>query len=212
MIVMENAEAEFRGEVAKLRPKRILNIACGVNLKPAFLKNIDAEFCGTDIDRRVIGKRVKFCDIDRQRVPYPDNHFDLVISIYTIEHFRTRKFFSEARRLVKKDGRLIFITTNLSNPLFFLANLLKIRKYYYRYRVGFEELYPAPYRTNTPQEISKVLEKNGFRLDKMIFYDQVKGYFSFLGPLSGIVGFFEKKLYYVFPSLQPTIYVSATKI
>jgi ubiquinone/menaquinone biosynthesis C-methylase UbiE len=208
---MESAESEFRKEVGELKPKRILNIACGVNLKPDFLKNIKADFYGTDIDKKVINGKVKFSDIDKQPVPYSNNFFDLVISIYSIEHFKTRKVFSEVRRVLKKNGKFIFITTNLTNPVFALAKFFKIRKYYYRYNVGWEELYPAYYSTNTPSKIVKVLKKNGFEVNQIMFYQQIKGYFKFL-KISQIVGILEKIIYVFYPEARPTMYVVATKI
>lgn len=209
---MERIEGQFRKDVEELRPKKILNIACGLFLKPTFLKGIKADFYGTDIDKRAISSKIKYSDIDKHPVPYPSNFFDLVMSIYSIEHFKTRKVFSEARRLLKKDGKFIFVTTNSANPVIALAHFFKVRKYYYRYQVGFEELYPAYYNTNTPSEIAEVLEKNGFKVNKIIFYDQVKGYFKFLGGLSQVVGILEKILYVFFPEMHPTMYVVATKI
>ncbi len=209
---MESAEGEFRKEVVKSKPKKILNIACGVNLKPAFLKGIKADFYGTDIDRKVIGGKVKFSDIDKEPLPYPSNSFDLVMSVYTIEHLKTRKVFSEARRVLKKEGKFIFITTNFANPLFMLTKFFGIRKYYYRYEVGFEELYPAYYNTNTPREVVKALGKNGFEVNEILFYDRIKGYFRFLKQFSELIGILENIFYIMFPEAQPTMYVVATKI
>jgi len=209
---MESVESEFRKEVEELKPKRILNIACGVNLKPAFLKDIKADFYGTDVDKRVISGKVKFSDIDKQPIPYQSNYFDLVICIYSIEHFKTRKIFSEAHRLLKKNGKFILLTTNFANPLFIFTKFFKIRKYYYRYQVGWEELYPAYYNTNTPSEVVKVLKKNGFEVNQILFYHQIKGYFRFLKKFSEIIGILEKAFYFFFPETKPTMYVVATKI
>lgn len=209
---MENLESEFRKEVARLKPKKILNIACGVNLKPAFLKDAKAEFFGTDIDKKVINGKVKFSDIDKQPVPYQNNFFDLVVTVYSIEHFKTRKVFSEARRVLKKNGKFIFITTNFANPLFLLTKFFRIRKYYYRYQVGFEELYPAYYNTNTPWKVAKALTKNGFEINEILFSDRIKGYFRFLKQFSELIGILENFFYFLFPEAQPTMYVVATKI
>jgi ubiquinone/menaquinone biosynthesis C-methylase UbiE len=209
---MESAESEFRKEVARLKPKKILNIACGVNLKPSFLKDVKAEFFGTDIDKKVISGKVKFSDIDKEPIPYPDSSFDLVMTVYSIEHFKTRKVFSEAHRVLKKNGKFIFITTNFANPLFLLTKFFKIRKYYYRYEVGFEELYPAYYNTNTPWEVAKALKKNGFEINEVLFFDRIKGYFKILKTFSELIGILENFFYVLFPEAQPTMYVVATKI
>lgn len=205
-------DSEFIKEVKELKPRRVLNIACGMLLKPDFLKDVRADFYGIDIDKRAINRKVKFCNIDKQKVPFPDNYFDLIICVYSVEHFATRKVFSEARRLLKRNGKFIFVTTNAANPLFAFERKMKLRKYYYRRVVGFEELYPAFYRTNTSGEIEKVLQRNGFKISKMVFFDSVKGYFRFLKGLPKIVGEVEKIIYPVLPELRPTIYVSATKI
>lgn len=204
-------DREFSREVKELKPKKVLNIACGVHLKPDFLKDVRADFFGIDIDKRAVSRKVKYCDIDKQKIPYPNNHFDLVICIYSIEHFKTRRIFSEVRRVLKKSGKFVFVTTNAANPVFSLEKILRLRKYYYKYVVGFEQLYPAFYRTNTPNEIEEVLKRNGFEMNKILFFDSVKGYFKFI-KISQIVGKIEKIVYPILPSLKPTIYVSATKV
>ncbi len=48
------------------------------------------------------------------RLPYPDNHFDLIVSCEVIEHLYDTDFFiKELRRVLKKKGFFILTTPNL---------------------------------------------------------------------------------------------------
>jgi ubiquinone/menaquinone biosynthesis C-methylase UbiE len=51
---------------------------------------------------------IKLCDVDRERLPFDDNIFDVILSKSFIEHLNyPEKYFEEAYRVLKPNGILI---------------------------------------------------------------------------------------------------------
>lgn len=51
---------------------------------------------------------IKICNLETEKIPYPDNFFDVVYSKSFIEHLDgPLNFMNEARRVLKKGGKLI---------------------------------------------------------------------------------------------------------
>ena len=92
---------------------KILDIGCctgkALNL---FAKHGDLDLYGIDIrDEKVKGINFKACDIENDKIPYPDNYFDFVYSKSVLEHVRnTDNFLHEARRVLKPGGVFIALT------------------------------------------------------------------------------------------------------
>jgi ubiquinone/menaquinone biosynthesis C-methylase UbiE len=91
---------------------RILNIGCG------------SETYGTDfVDKYPPRAGVKKCDVDVQRLPYPDNTFEKVYCNSLFEHLTNPRFFlKEAKRVLKKDGTIEIITDNANYWVWALSN------------------------------------------------------------------------------------------
>lgn len=92
------------------------------------------------IKRRYSKADVKCCDV--RKLPFKDNHFDLIVSPSTLDHFPKKYLFDslkEMKRVLKKNGKLIVTLNNKKNIwlTFPLLNLLKINPYnYYTYSVS----------------------------------------------------------------------------
>ncbi len=82
--------------------KKILNVGCG------------NDTYGTDfVDLYPSRKEVLKCDIDNEKLPYPNNSFDEVFSRCLFEHLTKPGFvLKEMYRVLKKGGKLILITDN----------------------------------------------------------------------------------------------------
>jgi len=56
------------------------------------------------------GIDISECDIETEKIPFPENHFDIVHSKSAIEHVsNTGNFLSEIYRVVKKDGLVLIM-------------------------------------------------------------------------------------------------------
>jgi ubiquinone/menaquinone biosynthesis C-methylase UbiE len=86
----------------KKSSKRILNVGCG------------EDTYGTDfVDLYPSRSEVKKVDVDKEKLPYPDNTFDEVYSKNLLEHLRNPGFaLEEMYRVLKKGGKLTIITDN----------------------------------------------------------------------------------------------------
>ncbi len=96
-----------------LKPSmKILEPGCG---RSEFLKNFKKhklDIYGIDISKEALKYandfEIKICDIEKDKIPYPDNFFDVIYSKSFIEHLHDPgKFFIEARRVLKPGGVLI---------------------------------------------------------------------------------------------------------
>jgi SAM-dependent methyltransferase len=94
--------------------KRILNLGCG------------SETYGTDfVDTYPSRKEVVKCDLIGENLPYRSGSFDEVYSKNLFEHIPNPiHILSETRRVLKKGGRLFFLTDNAG----FLIFHIPIRK------------------------------------------------------------------------------------
>jgi ubiquinone/menaquinone biosynthesis C-methylase UbiE len=89
---------------------RILNVGCG------------KQTYGTDfIDVYPSRPEVKKCNIDNEKLPYPNNTFDEVYSRCLLEH--TKNVFNvlkEMIRVLKPKGKLVIITDNAGYLFYYL--------------------------------------------------------------------------------------------
>jgi len=202
-------ETLLKSEIMKMKPKRVLNLACGEVLIPNFLSDIDTKFYGIDLES--LDERVEICDIDREKLPFKNGFFDLVICINSIEHFRTFSVFREVNRVLKMNGKFIFITPNIRNPLMRLNKTLPfirdVRGLFY----GVNYNYGVYYFMNDIETIRKIAKWFNFNVCRIKLFGFVNGYFLFSKTLSKLVGKLEKVAYKTNPDIQPTIYASFIK-
>lgn len=86
-----------------------------------FMKNLGYDVTGVDIDpsraQQLIDKYdldIQKCNVETEKLPFPDNTFDVVIMTEIFEHLRIDPLFTleEARRVIKKGGILFLSTPN----------------------------------------------------------------------------------------------------
>ena len=80
---------------------KILNVGCG------------KQTYGTDfVDKYPQRNGIVRCDVDEDKLPYPDNFFDEVYSFDLFEHLTNPLFFlKEAKRVLKPCGRIVLTTS-----------------------------------------------------------------------------------------------------
>ncbi|WP_017717588.1 class I SAM-dependent methyltransferase [Kamptonema formosum] len=100
--------------------QRILDCGCGFGGTIASLNErfSSVGLVGVNIDPRQIarareqvkprtGNQIEFVEADACQLPFEDGSFDLVLAVECIFHFPSReRFFQEARRVLRKGGRL----------------------------------------------------------------------------------------------------------
>lgn len=156
---------------------RVLNIACeDLRVPSVFPKTLrDGQVFGLEIDK----KRVEadpltfYADVDKDRFPFDDNTFDVVLSWWGIEHFQNQHIFKEAERVLKPGGRFIFVTPNIAYPAF-LANRFLGHRFGMFYRKVFMRSdyvpHEAYYRFNRYGSIRKAIRGLNLSFGEMLYF------------------------------------------
>ena len=107
--------------LGSIKGKRILDLGCGPGLYASVLKQRGAIVKGIDASEELIKiareevKGVEFILGDAEKLPYRNNEFDIVLSALVLGHFdKWNKVLSEIRRVLKKNGVLVF---SIHNPV-----------------------------------------------------------------------------------------------
>jgi 2-polyprenyl-3-methyl-5-hydroxy-6-metoxy-1,4-benzoquinol methylase len=111
---------------------KILDLGCGWGNNLVFLKDQGFDYYGIDFSKRAVEhckglfKNVIFGDISE--LPYQSDFFDCVFDRMSIQHNpkeKIKKIFSEAHRVLKKEGLFFSILVAKANFDFFTTYLLK---------------------------------------------------------------------------------------
>lgn len=114
-------------EVAKLRPRRVLDAGCGRGFYSKALTffpfiraihglDLNPEYVAT-ASRHNFDKRLKLRVGSVYRLPYPSNYFDVIICSEVLEHLDSDlKGLREIARVLKKGGRILITVPRLEFP------------------------------------------------------------------------------------------------
>lgn len=115
----------LQAELASAR--HVLDLGCGdgtrlaVLIKESHVKLI--ETVGVDLSSLAIKlasqqyPQLKFVQADLARLPFKNNQFDLAYCAFVLEHLdQPEKVIEEARRVLKKGGKLIMVAPNFGAP------------------------------------------------------------------------------------------------
>jgi SAM-dependent methyltransferase len=100
-------------EVAPLLPSgRVLDLGCGIGHSYRELE--PRETVGVDLDPDALaGQERETLVADMRRLPFPDDSFDALLSVHSLEHVpNPEAVLSEAGRVVRAGGRAVFVTPN----------------------------------------------------------------------------------------------------
>jgi ubiquinone/menaquinone biosynthesis C-methylase UbiE len=108
---------------------RLLVLGCGDEKIEDFLKNGFDEVLGIDISKKSIekirerivsedlGKKVKVLLMDAHNLEFKDDTFDFVIGEAILHHLNLKKAIPQIYRVLKKEGRIVFLEPQGMNPL-----------------------------------------------------------------------------------------------
>jgi SAM-dependent methyltransferase len=143
----------------------LLNIACEYRLVPEFLTDVmSQENCfGLEINEDIVKENdhIKYCNVDEDTFPFPDNTFDIVISIWGMEHFQKQNVFKETCRVLRQGGIFVFAVPNAWYPTFLINKLFgeKLAKFYYkRILKSWYDPHKAYYYFNSYSSVKKAIE------------------------------------------------------
>ncbi len=114
------------------------------------------------------------CDIETEKIPYPDNNFDGVILAALLEHLRINPLFSlrEIKRVLKPNGRLLLQTPNMSwwkNRVRVLLDRSYDATPYFAFSLLEEEGHAGHVRVYNMSEAEEILEKTGFVIEDSFY-------------------------------------------
>lgn len=165
--------------------ERMIDLGCGNGgISLLFKENLGAkDVYGVDIDEGAIfvarqrGVKAYLLNLSEDKLPFPDEHFDLAISFEVIEHLvNPDNMLKEANRVLKKRGILLIGTPNLAswvNRIFFLVGYQP-----YNVEVSTEIIVGVPYkkgvfekppghlRAFTLRALKEILEHYSFHIVK----------------------------------------------
>lgn len=150
------------------RNKRILEIGSGSGHFTGIIKKLGNNVSGIDISKANVKKQKEagldsYCiDIEKDKLPFPDNSFDQIIMLEVIEHlFDPYYALKEIRRVLKKEGEFIISTHNVLN--WFMRILYLFGEVNITCDISKEGM-GEHIRLYSHKILNKVLRKSGFRV------------------------------------------------
>jgi ubiquinone/menaquinone biosynthesis C-methylase UbiE len=162
-------DSHYRDLIRKyLRPgERLLDAGCGRYMK--FCKEFAgaAEVVGIDLERvlETDNKTAPFgVRGDLGHLPFPSEHFDIVISRSVIEHLPDpEQVFREFYRVLRSGGRVVIVTPNKYDYVSLIAALTPYRIHRLLvskiFGVPEDDVFPTLYRANTLSGIRRALKR-----------------------------------------------------
>ncbi|NCN39080.1 MAG: hypothetical protein COY38_01665 [Candidatus Aenigmarchaeota archaeon CG_4_10_14_0_8_um_filter_37_24] len=184
----------FLKKLKKKNYKRVLDLGCGAGRHLIYLSSSGFDTYGIDLSEtgiKICNKKLKEKNLKTnlklgniyERLPYPDNFFDAIISVQVLYHSRIkkiRKLIREIERILKPRG-LIFITamkTKRKNGMTKTTKYRKIGERTFMPLDGWEKGLPHFYFNK--RLIRK--EFSNFKIEK-IWLDSTLRYYCFVGEL-----------------------------
>jgi SAM-dependent methyltransferase len=109
-----------------------------------------------------------------EHLPFAGDSFDLVVSVWVLEHLKEpQRVFDEVRRVLRPGGHFVFLTPNLRNPLLVLNRIGKalplvqaglVSRFYGRRE---SDTFPVQYRANTVGALRRLAEASGLQVAEL---------------------------------------------
>lgn len=169
----EQLESLVRSHVTS--DSKIMDLGCGRGGVVELLWRDVKLAAGLDPDASSIAEhRAAGMPVIRGRgedLPFADESFHLVVSIWVLEHLRSpQTVLREVRRVLRPGGHFVFLTPNLRNPLLAFNRLgralprLQRRLVPRLYGRVEADTFPVQYRANTAGAIRTLAERTGLHV------------------------------------------------
>ncbi len=105
----------------QFKPDRVLEVGCATGMLVSQMCKLGIDAYGIDgstygLSRAAdnISKRLSHVNLNSTKFPFPDNHFDLICSLHTIEHVHNIDFMTgELKRVLRPGGTIWMVTPDL---------------------------------------------------------------------------------------------------
>ena len=145
----------------------LLDVGCSTGEWAAYWMERGWRCSGIDIDEEHIaisrgrGIEARHCDLNKEKLPFENESFDLIFAGEVIQHLIDTDFFlSELYRCLKPGGRALITTPNLVS----LENRLRILLGIYPIWVNYNLSGPGHVRAYSPSVLKKQLREHSFRV------------------------------------------------
>lgn len=178
--LLENHLKEF---IPKKKYENILDLGCGDGRGTASINKIGKNMFCLDTSFNLLKllksrnlSNITLINADAKKLPFPDNFFDLIISLSMVEHIEYKyisQVFNEVYRVLKKDG--IFL---VRNDAWFYGILEKMRILPGRKKFVIKSD-PTHINMMTPWKFKKAIKNSRFKIikeDYFPFYRYKKKY------------------------------------
>ncbi len=173
--------------------ERVLDLGCGNGRWFPVFREKKVEYFGVDFSKKLVQiakekfPESNFLVADALNLPFPENFFDKIYSIAVLHHIPSEifriKFLKEAKRVLKKEGKLILTVWKIhqlrEQLLFFKYTFLKLIG---KSRLDFKDVFkPWGKRAKrychffSQRELKNLLEKADFKILKIGLVKNKKG-------------------------------------
>lgn len=127
---------------------------------------------GVDVSEEAVTDNVCLDEIkisDLSKLPFENNSFDIIISLWVLEHLiEPEAVFSEINRVLKPSGTFMFATPNKNFLPLALVQFLKLNKFLSKLLFGRQEkdVFKTFYKANTVKDLKK-LSENKFDIETL---------------------------------------------
>jgi SAM-dependent methyltransferase len=173
---LQQRDSFYKWLLSLLHPQAgqaLLDISCGRGRLLSFAARDGLHVAGLDLSSRAIGiatQRVPSACLavaNAEALPYPDNRFDYITNIGSVEHyFHPDRALREMARVLRRDGLALVL---LPNTFGLLGNLL------HAWRKGdvFDDGQPLQ-RYGTRVQWCRLLELNGLRVVRTLKFERAR--------------------------------------